>query len=282
MRVLCSTGVFTRTSDPLSHEAILYYGPQFAVDGFEVIVYPRWYAALEDVSRALRASEMTFPVVHVEKGVGEKFGSGDASAREQGVADFARNCDFARRIGAHLAVLHLWGLPESDTYLERNLYNLSRSLDIAERYGLELAIETIPCVAADPLSNIERAFACDSRMRVALDTEFLAMHDQLDAVFQAPWLWQAGLVRHVHLKDFAVQTGTAPGALARRYLHPGDGQIDFERFVRRLRGASFGGALCLEARGIDSDNNVEVERIEASLQHIRTVLTRANAGQALS
>lgn len=265
MRVLCSTGVFTRTSDPLSHEVILRYGPQFDVDGFEVIVYPRWYNMLEEVGRALRASGMAFPAIHVEKGVGEKFGSGDTSAQEQGIADFERNCNFARQIGAHLAVLHLWGLPDSDTHLERNLRLLPRCLDIVDRYRLELAIETIPGIAADPLSNIERVVVHDARARVALDTEFLAMHGQLEALFEAAWLWEESLVRHVHLKDFAADAGDVVG---RRYLHPGDGEIDFGRFVRQVRAVDFDGALSLEARGIDGEGRVEVERIAASLRLI--------------
>ena len=32
----------------------MLYGPQFDVDGFEVIFYPRWYAQQEDVIQALR------------------------------------------------------------------------------------------------------------------------------------------------------------------------------------------------------------------------------------
>ena len=80
MRVLCSTGVFTRTSDPHSDEVILMYGPHFAVDGFEVIVYPGWYGRLDDVGRAFSSSRLAFPVTHVEKGVGEQFGSSDARA----------------------------------------------------------------------------------------------------------------------------------------------------------------------------------------------------------
>lgn len=265
MRVLCSTGVFTRTSDPRSHEAILHYGSQFAVDGYEVIVYPGWYAALDEVSQALRASGLAFPVVHVEKGVGEKFGSGEVSVRAQGVADFERNCDFAQRLGANLVVLHLWGLPESDTHLERNLRLLPRCLDIAAHYGLALAIETIPGIAADPLANIAQVIACDARACVALDTEFLAMHDQLDYVFAAAWVWEGSLVQHVHLKDFAANAGDAT---ARRYLYPGDGQIDFGSFVRRLRSVGFDGALSLEARGIDGEGRVEVDCIAASLRLI--------------
>ncbi|HEX8730955.1 MAG TPA: hypothetical protein VF725_02740 [Ktedonobacterales bacterium] len=75
MRVLCSTGAFTRTSDPLSHEAILRYGPQFDVDGFEVLFYPRWYPEQERIARALSASGLDFPAIHVEKSIGEILGS---------------------------------------------------------------------------------------------------------------------------------------------------------------------------------------------------------------
>ena len=51
-------------------------------------------------------------------------------------------------------------------------------------------------------------------------------------------------------------------------MHPGDGQIDFGRFLCQLRAAGFDGTLSLEARGIDSEGQVEVARIEASLRLI--------------
>ena len=69
MQLLCSTGVFTRSSDPLSHEAILRYAPQFSVDGFEVIFYPRWYQEQESIADALQSSGLHFPVLHTEKSI---------------------------------------------------------------------------------------------------------------------------------------------------------------------------------------------------------------------
>jgi len=114
-------------------------------------------------------------------------------------------------------------MPHLDTYLEHNLRPLARCLDIAEQYGLELAIETIPCISSDPLSNVRRACKHDARSRIALDSEFLAIHDQLDDVFAASWLWQTGLVRYVHLKDY---DGTPFSEGGRRYVHLGEGQID--------------------------------------------------------
>lgn len=106
-------------------------------------------------------------------------------------------------------------------------------------------------------------------VRVALDTEFLALHDQLDAVFAASWLWQEKLVRHVHLKDY---DGHISSEGVRRYLHPGAGKVDFRRFVQQLQAAEFDGALSLEARAIDAEGQVEVARIQASLQFIKNLV----------
>lgn len=128
MQILCSTGAFTRSSDPLSHEAILRYGQAFVADGLEIIFYPRWYQKQEHIVDALRSSKLLFPVLHMEKSIGECFGSNHPGEQEQGMLRFKQNCAFAQQIGAHLAVLHLWGMPSADTHLEQNLRPLAHCL----------------------------------------------------------------------------------------------------------------------------------------------------------
>jgi sugar phosphate isomerase/epimerase len=279
MQILCSTGAFTRSSDPDSHEVSLRYGREFVADGLELIFYPRWYQNPEHIVHALRSCKLPFPVLHMEKSIGDCFGSSQANEREQGVLRFEQNCAFAQGIGAEIAVLHLWGLPSSDLQLEHNLQPLTRCLDRASQYGLTLAIETIPCTYADPLSNVRRAVEHDPRACVALDTQFLAWHDQLEAVFAASWLWQAKKVRHVHLKDHEGPFGSQGG---RHYLHPGEGQINFRRIVQQLRAGGFTGALSLEARAIDSENQVEVARIQTSLQFMRDLTAEGELESAES
>jgi sugar phosphate isomerase/epimerase len=109
---------------------------------------------------------------------------------------------------------------------------------------------------------------------VALDTEFLAWHEQLEAVFTASWLWKTSLVRHVHMKDHDRSLVSGEG---RHYLHPGEGQIDFRRFVQQLRRAGFDGTLSLEARAIDHNGQVEIARIQKSLQFIRSLIAEGEA-----
>ncbi len=270
MQVLCSTGAFTRSSDPRSHELILEYSQEFIADGLENIFYPRWYQEPERIVSALGSCKLPFPVLHMEKSIGECFGSNQPAEQELGVLRFEQNCIFAHQLGIQIVVLHLWEMPSSDMHLEQNLQSLARCLDLAEQYRLTLTIETIPCTYADPLSNVQWAVEHDSRARVALDTEFLAWHNQLEAVFTASWLWQGKVVRHVHLKD---HNGLSNQRKGLNYLHPGEGEIDFRRFVQQLKAAGYDGALSLEARAIDSEGRVDVKRIQSSLQFMRQLIS---------
>jgi sugar phosphate isomerase/epimerase len=164
-------------------------------------------------------------------------------------------------------VFHLWELPASDSQLERNLDALARCLPIAEQAGVGLAVESIPCTHADPLTNLARALAHDDRCLAALDTEFLSFHDQLNEALAAGWLWQSGRARHIHLRDYDGRHADDDGW--RRYLHPGEGQLDFVHIVGQLRRQGFQGNLCLESSAVGRDGVVAVERLNECLARLR-------------
>src|SRR5207248_3851880 len=100
-------------------------------------------------------------------------------------------------------VLHLWDLPDSDRDMSGRLDAAVIAADITERHRIELAVETIPCTHNSPVRNVASVIERDPRIGVALDTEFLAYHDEFEAAIESDWLWEPGVVRHVHLKDFA-------------------------------------------------------------------------------
>ena len=198
----------------------------------------------------------------------------------------ATNCWLGSRIGTRVLVLHLWGWPELDNNLDNNLERLRECIDIAARHGIELAIETIPCRRSDPLSNVHRAVQRDGRSRIALDTEFLAKHqqietvflehsiatggEQIETVFTTDWLWQKSLVRHAHIKDYDGEGFSPDGR--RRYLHPGEGGIDFARFFAGLKQHNFAGTISLEAPAIDQGGHVDLARLRASLASLRQMI----------
>ncbi|GAC1672170.1 MAG: hypothetical protein NVS9B9_29680 [Ktedonobacteraceae bacterium] len=270
MKLLCSTGAFSRSPDYIDHRAALRYGPQLDVDGLELMFYAPWYEQIEQIAHDLQQSGLRFPVMHTEKNIGVALGKSDAKERERGVQWLSENCRLAKLLGTKILVLHLWGWPELDDHLENNLSLLSQCLDITEQYGQTLALETIPCRHADPLSNVQHAIEQDNRCHVALDTEFLAQSNQLDEVFTSPWLWSPQRIQHTHIKDFAGHLFTPDGG--RKYLHPGEGIIDFAQFLDRLRQCNYDGYVSLESPAIDMNGLIDIERLQKSVQFIKKLI----------
>jgi sugar phosphate isomerase/epimerase len=254
---------------------ILGIGPDLPVDGLEVMFYESWYGQVGQVAADLVASGLRLPVVHAEKSISNGLGRGDGPELELAYDRLGVNCDLARQIGARILVLHLWGLPESDTVFERNLRALPRCVGIAGEYGLQLAVETIPCAASDPLTRVRQAVEHDDRCRVALDTEFLALHGQLEEVFEQEWIWREGRAVHVHVKDFDGRMRDSAGQ--RRYVEPGEGEIDFGRFFAALGAREYNGAVSLESPVIAQDGSIDTARLRRTLFYLRDLI-QANFG----
>ncbi|MDQ3929734.1 MAG: sugar phosphate isomerase/epimerase [Chloroflexota bacterium] len=269
MQLLCYSGTFSRYPDRTEHEAILRYGPRLQVAGIEVMFYPQWHDNLDAITTDLLATGLRFPVLHAEKDISRGLPSLEQSDVQAALETFEINCRFASQIGASVIVLHLWGMPESDSFIERNMAALPRCLDIAERNNVTLAIETVPCTRANPLTHIRFALQADPRCTVTLDTEFLEMHNQLEAALQADWLWRDNRAVHIHIKDYDRQPSHPDGR--RRYLHPGEGRIDFSHFFRALQEIGYSGTISLEAPVFDAKDNVDIVRLDTSLRNLRSL-----------
>ncbi len=263
MIVLASTGTLTRTPDFTDHRRILDHGARIAADGLELVVYEAWYERIADVTRALASSGLTFPVVHADKRIGAGLSGDEARAS---LDRFTANAALARELGARTLVLHLWELPDGDRFLHRNLVHLPALLDIADAHGAVLAVETVPASAGSPLANVRRAHERHERCRVTLDTEFLAVHGELEQSLAADWLWEEERVAHVHVKD---SDGSWPRA---RYLAPGEGRLDLERFLGGVARRGFAATVTLEAPAIGAEGQVEQARLERALALVRSLV----------
>lgn len=270
MQLLCSSGAFGRYPILIDHLDITRYAPPLPVDGIEIMYYPEWTPRIDEIAADLLATGLRFPAIHAEKNAATALLSDDAEERARGRSWLAGSCRLGQLVGAHVAVFHLWGAPDSDNIIDKNLSILSECIDIAEEYEIELAIETIPCRKSTPLEVMQRVIERDSRSKVALDTEFLAIHSQIEPALDSPWLWSSGLVRHIHLKDYDGQQYTADGY--RRYLHPGEGQLDFARIFARLRQLHFTGNLSLEASVVSPDGARDSALLQNSLTRLRAML----------
>jgi len=270
MQLLCSTGTFSRFPDLTDYRSVLTYGPELEVDGFELMFYPDWSTEIEQIASELLKSQLRFPAIHAEKGIVPALASSQQEEREQGWQWMQANCQLGKSLGANLLIFHLWGLPDSDEKIEQNLQFLNDCKKISEDYGLKLVVETIPCKVNDPLSNIFRAVNQEPGVLVALDTEFLAMHNQLEAALEADWLWQHNRVRHIHIKDYDGNLYSADNY--RRYLHPGEGDINFPKFFDTLKQHSFSGYISLETSVVNHDGTRDIHKLKKSLSMLQEML----------
>jgi sugar phosphate isomerase/epimerase len=268
--VLCSTGIVTRDPDRTDHKAILEHAPKLGAAGYELHVYDAWYGHLDEVVEDLRGSRLSFPAMHAGRAIGAGLGSDDGDEADDALASLEVNCRAAAAIGAKTVVLHLWEQPSSDKEIERNLDRLPACLDTAEAYGVVLAVETIQGTWGMPLANIRLALERDPRCRVTLDTEFLGFHGQLAESITADWLWAEDRVRHVHLKDF---DGRMRDGNGRRYLLPGEGNLDLQGFLTGLVERGYGGAITLEASAIGQSGELD----EGRLQQIAAIVQQLSA-----
>jgi sugar phosphate isomerase/epimerase len=256
--ILLSTGAMTRDPVQTDHREIVSHGPGLGVPGFELGVFAAWYGHLDDVITDLREAELKFPVVHAEKGIGAGLGSAEAEDVEGALERFELNCRAAAALEAKTLVIHLWEKPQSDAFIERNIEHLPACVDTASAYGLTLAIETLPGDQGTPLANMRLALEREPRVRITLDTEFLAFHGQLEASVAEDWLWAEGAVQPVHLKDF---DGRLSEAGQRRYLLAGEGTLDLQGFLTGLVQRGYTGALTVEATAVDAEGQLDPARL---------------------
>jgi sugar phosphate isomerase/epimerase len=249
VRILCSTGAVTRHPTRADHRLIAD-ARDLPCAGFELSIYPSWVENAERVGHEVAALGLPIETAHAEKAVGARLSEGDAHAVDR----LELSARIASEAGARLLVLHLWELPLGDRHFERNLELLPGCADVAERHGLTLAVETIPCTVGSPLVNVAQAVNREPRCVAVLDTEFLAYHGELDLALDA------GLpVRHVHVKDFAGELRNSDPR--RRYLLPGEGALDLDGFLASLAGQGYDGALTLEASAVDPDGGLDSARL---------------------
>ena len=256
----CSTGTLARFPSGGDPVTLAGYLRQVDADAIEVLFYGRWREGLESAAGALRECGRPIPVVHAEKNLGGAFGSADPDKVADGQRRFLDALWLAEALGARKLVLHLWDRPDSDRFLERNLDSLAALLPRARDAGVTTCVETIPCDAGNPVDNVQRCLdhfgssfstGPGGDLAVTLDLEFLGWHDCVDRAVGASFGAGTGastLVANVHVRDYDGQPFAADGR--RRYVDPGEGQLDMPGIFGTLLRQGFQGPFTFEGAAL--------------------------------
>ena len=269
LRILPSTGAFIGRVNGRDHHPLLSVIDSIPAEAYEFMMYESFYGREDAVLADFLATGLSFPVLHVEKRIGELVAD-PAADPEEPYRRFRTNCEAAVRLGAEKLVLHLWNGVASDRDFDRHLAAYPRFRALAEAYGLCLTVENVVCAVRDPLACLFELLALYPDAAITYDTKMAAFHRQEYTVFEDACrpLWQ-GMIRHIHLNDYA----GIPGDFSRlSVLHLGEGNLDIPRISRALLSKGYCDTVTLECSCMCPDGSLTPEKMNASLALARNLL----------
>ena len=265
--ILCSTGAVVGRLNGRDHRLIMRYAPLLRCDGMEFMMYDTWYEDRLAIARELAASGISFPVMHVEKTVGDRISRDGPGDTENALLDFEKNCEAANVIGARRLVMHLWGGVDSDRHIEHNLAMYARLSEEAREHGLELTVENVVCSHADPMGHLKSLRAQYPDAAFTIDTKMAALFSRPEWA----WLWTEQRIRHLHVNDYG---GGYMDWASLRTLFIGDGNIDFIPFFETAGRYGYDGFLTCECTAMRKDGSVDIDRLNGNLDAARAMARR--------
>ncbi len=208
---------------------------------FELLVYSR-YNDLQNIANIINQFDISIASVHVAKKLGDMFFTEVIQELELYKTKFKENLQLAKAIGAKLIVLHGWNYTTKklDPYQLVQKWNDLR--DQTQEAQLELSIELVPAPTREFSISIFSAIDedLDTSISLTLDTESAAWSG-----YFSEFLERINRIGNVHIKDY---DGCPMGSNGRRrYLKPGEGNINFKSIFKNLKEAKYRRSIVLEA-----------------------------------
>ena len=272
-KILCSTGTMIGRPNGRDYRLIGKYAPQLQCDGFEFMMYSSWYEEVEELTEYLKSLKLYIPVVHVQKGIGEKISIGGQENFDEAYRLFEINCKLASEIDATKLVMHLWDGRPSDQQFENNIKAYPVLREIAVKYGLDLLVENVVCNQQDPLTHMIELAQEYPDIHYIFDTKMAAFHSQLDKLYdpEYAWLWKDGHIRHYHVNDYG---GGHMDWANLRTLPIGKGHIDFERFFDYIHEIGYDDTFTVEATAFGETGVVDLDMLNDQFGQIRNYMAK--------
>ena len=264
-KILCSTGALIGRPNGRNYKLLSELKNKIKVDGYEFMLYDSWYGELDEIIKFLLKENLSIPVIHTDKSIGEIISIGENT--EEAFKRFEINCGVAKEIGAKKLVLHLWGGIASDRKFENNIKAYPKLNEIAENNGLTLLIENVICNTLDPLYRLKELYQIYPDIKFVFDTKMAQFHRQMPLIYKEEnsFLFKENRVEHIHLNDYK---GRYMDFTNLKVLPVGEGDVDFISFFKFLKEVNYIGDFTLEATAFNREGLIDTELVNKQKEKI--------------
>ena len=266
--VYVSNGAFITRYNGRDYHLIERYAPLLHADGLEFLMYTCWDDKVKEVRRFLTGLRLQYPVMHLDKNIGETLSEKGMEGRDEAFRLLSRDLDTACEIGADKLVMHLWNGPFSDTHFDDAAGLLEDMLELAEKRGKLLTVENVTCARNLCLDHLLVLASRYPEVRFTYDTKMAHLHGEngLLSADKYASLLKEGLICHLHVNDSIFPT---PDMDRLPIMHIGDGDVDFAAFFALLRQRGYQGTATVESTSVRKDGSVDIDKLNRSIEEIR-------------
>ncbi len=278
MPILCSTGALIGRPNNRDYTLLKELAPKLNCDGFELMIYPDWYSYVDKLIAFMCEIDISIPVIHCEKKIGELLSSGTDEDLQIAMQDLRINCEIAKGVGAEKLVLHLWNGIISDSHIENNFSGYKYLREISDDYGMELLVENVVCNVSDPMSRCHELHEAYPDVGFVFDTKMAAFHCQEELLYDDSNSWLQDNIRHYHVNDYG---GGYKDWGNLKVLPIGDGRVDFDKFfdyIHKKNHENF--TFTVESTAFDKSGVVHTEILNRCFDRIRNYLSQGNESDA--
>ncbi|MBQ3003807.1 MAG: sugar phosphate isomerase/epimerase [Clostridia bacterium] len=268
-RILCSTGAVLGRPNGRDITLLREAVQKLHCDGYELMMYDTWYDKIPWMRECLQTLDVSIPVFHVEKSVGNLISRNGEHDTEQAVLMFETNCILAKEFGAEMLVLHLWGGLDSDKDIAHNIRTYAKLRELADAHGLVLTVENVVCNQQDPMTHLHELASAYPDIRFTFDTKMAAFHGQMDALYAKENRALLSHMHHMHINDYG---GGYKDWSNLNTLHIGDGHVDFDKLFAFLKEIGYRGDFTVEATSFDQTGAIDFDALNRTFDKIRTYL----------
>jgi sugar phosphate isomerase/epimerase len=95
-----------------------------------------------------------------------------------------------------------------------------------------------------------------------IDTRQAEFHKSIKQTCESGFLWENGLVRHLHISDYS--GAEMDWTHLKRHTPLGSGDVDFDYFFNFIKSTGYGGAIVIEG-GMTREADATVEAVNKAL-----------------